>query len=324
MRSSGRSVLVTGGLGFIGSRVCEALLDRGERVRCVDNLSAVYATGTGREAAALLSARGAEVRVSDAQPQQLCGVDAVIHLAALPGVRSAHPDSELCRTNVELTARLADAAAARGARFVFVSSSSVYGDARELPTPEDAEPAPLNPYARSKVAAEAAVAASGAEAVIVRPFTVYGPGQRPEMAFARWIEAVGRHEPVPFHAPPGAARDFTYVDDAVRGLMAALDHGLPGAAYNISGWRPVELRSALELLGSPPIRELPVSSADALFTWGAGTKAAAQLGYEPRVELVAGLTRQVRAATRRRPRPRPPARARGPALPGPSRSGSGS
>ena len=110
---------------------------------------------------------------------------------------------------MELTDRLARAAAAREARFVLVSSSSVYGNARELPTPEHAPLAPLNRYAESKVAAEAAVVGHGGDAVIVRPFTVYGPGQRPEMAFARWIAA-----------------------------MAS------GEAYNVSGWRSTRLRAA--------------------------------------------------------------------------------
>ena len=139
-------------------------------------------------------------------------------------------------------------ASARGVRFVLVSSSSVYGDARELPTPEHAPPAPLNPYAASKVAAEAAVREHGADAVIVRPFTCTGPGQRPEMAFARWIDLPPHRQPLPWYAPPGTARDFTYVDDAVAGILAALRRGRAGEAYNLSGWRSVELRAALGVL----------------------------------------------------------------------------
>ena len=131
------------------------------------------------------------------------------------------------------------AASQAGVRFVLVSSSSVYGNATELPTPEHAPPAPLNPYAASKVAAEEVVRESGADAVVVRPFSVYGPGQRPEMAFARWIDCLAVEQPLPWHASPGTARDFTYVDDAVAGILAALRHGRGGEAYNLSGWRSV-------------------------------------------------------------------------------------
>ena len=224
-----------------------ALLDEGARVRIVDDLSGVYAPDTGPAAAAELSARGADLVIGRAGPAQLAGVDAVIHLAGLPGVRTRRSPSALREANVVLTERLVRAASARGIRFVFVSSSSVYGNARELPTPEHALMAPLNPYAVSKVDAEGIAREHGTDVVIVRPFTVYGPGQRPEMAFARWIDLLAARQPLPC-APPGTARDFTYVDDAVAGILAALRHGRAGEAYNLSGWRSVELRAALGML----------------------------------------------------------------------------
>jgi nucleoside-diphosphate-sugar epimerase len=244
---------------------------------------------------------------------------AVIHLAALPGVRTHRSAAELWTANVELTDRLARAAAARGARFVLVSSSSVYGNARELPTPEHAPPAPLNAYAESKVAAEAAALGHGGDVVIVRPFTVYGPGQRPEMAFARWIAARAEGVPLPWHAAPGTARDFTYVDDAVAGIVAALRHGRAGEAYNISGWRSTPLREALGLLAGGDALELPPSAHDALVTSGCPRKAAAELGYAPRVDLATGIARQLAAFS-----PPWPAAWPGPARAEPSRSGSGS
>jgi UDP-glucuronate 4-epimerase len=290
-------VLVTGGLGFIGSRLCEALLDEGLGVRCVDDLSGTHAPATGAAAADVLAARGAEVLIAGAEPAHLAGVDAAIHLAALPGVRTRRARTAIHAANAGLTDRLAAAAAGAGTRFVLLSSSSVYGNAGLLPTPEHAPPSPLNPYAESKLAAEAAVLARGGDPVIARPFNVYGPGQRPEMAFARWIAAIEAGEPLPWHVTPGTARDFTYVDDAVAGLIATLRHGRSGEAYNISGWRSVRLREALELLGPPEIRELPWSNAEALVTSGCGLKAAAELGYVPRVALAAGLERQLEAAT---------------------------
>jgi nucleoside-diphosphate-sugar epimerase len=298
-------ILVTGGLGFIGSRVSAALLDEGTRVRIVDDLSGAYAPDTGPVAARELAARGAEVRIGRAAPPLLHGVDAVIHLAALPGVRTRRAPSAVHRANVLPTERLVRAARAHGIRFVLVSSSSVYGNARELPTPEHAPMAPLNPYAASKVAAEAVVREQDADAVIVRPFTVYGPGQRPEMAFARWIDLLAAHQPLPWYAPPGTARDFTYVDDAVAGILAAMRRGRAGEAYNLSGWRSVELRAALGLIEEAVGCQAPRlaeggSGAEAHVTEGCPRKAAEELGYEPRVDLASGIERQLAAATPRR------------------------
>ena len=298
-------VLVTGGLGFIGSHLCASLLEEGAELRIVDDLSGHYADGTGPAAAAMLAAGGAEVTIAPAAPAQLDGVDAVIHLAGLPGVRTLRSPSALHETNVLLTERLVRAASARGIRFVLVSSSSVYGDARELPTPEHAIPAPLNPYAVSKVAAEAAVRDHGADAVIVRPFTVYGPGQRPEMAFARWIDLLAARQPLPWYAQPGTARDFTYVEDVVAGILAALRRGRAGEAYNLSGWRSVELRAALGVLEDAMgcrarLRTMLGSGAEAHVTEGCGRKAAEELGYAPRVDLATGIELQLAAAGARR------------------------
>jgi|SRR5215204_3727319 len=290
-------VLVTGGLGFIGSRLCETLLDGGFSVRCVDSLSGSCAPDRGAAAGPALRARGAEVLIEGARPAHVRGVDAVVHLAGLPGVRTRVSRGALRAANVELASRLARAAAASGARFVLASSSSVYGNARQVPTPEHTPPAPLNRYAESKVAAEAGVRDRGAEAVIARLFTVYGPGQRPDMAFARWIRALAAGEPIPFHAAPATARDFTYVDDAVAGLIAALRRGRAGEAYNVSGWRSVELHEALGLLSPASVRELPTSPAEAVVTSGSAVKAARELGYAPSVNLATGLARQLAAAS---------------------------
>jgi nucleoside-diphosphate-sugar epimerase len=281
--------------------VSAALLDDGARVRIVDDLSGVYSPDTGPAAACELSARGADLIIGRAGAAHLCGVDAVIHLAGLPGVRTRRSPSALREANVVLTERLVRAASARGIRFVFVSSSSVYGNARELPTPEHAPAAPLNPYALSKVAAEQVVRQHGEDALIVRPFTVYGPGQRPEMAFARWIDLLAARQPLPWYAAPGAARDFTFVDDAVSGILAALRSGRAGETYNLSGWRSVELRAALGMLENAvgcraSLRAMPGTGAEAHVTEGCGRKAAEELGYAPRVDLATGIARQLGAA----------------------------
>ena len=294
--------LVTGGLGFIGSRVSGALLDQGARVRVVDDLSSAYSSGTGPAAARELAARGAEVTIGRARPALVRGVDAVIHLAGLPGVRTRRAPSALHEANVRLTKRLVRAASAHGIRFVLVSSSSVYGDARVLPTPEHSPMAPLNHYAKSKVAAEAVVREHGCDAVIVRPFTVYGPGQRPEMAFARWIDLLHARQLLPWYARAGTARDFTYVDDAVAGILAAVRRGRAGEAYNLSGWRSVELRAALELLEDAigcraVLDRSAVPGTEAGVTQGCWRKAADELGYGPRTDLASGLREQLAAAS---------------------------
>ena len=279
-----------------------ALLHEGADVHIVDDLSGAYGAGTGPAAAGELAARGAEVTIGPARPGLVRGMDAVIHLAGLPGVRARHATSALRKANVLLTERLVRAASAHGVRFVLVSSSSVYGNARELPTPEHAPMAPLNPYAESKVAAEAAVREHGSDAVIVRPFTVYGPGQRPEMAFARWIDLLGAQRPLPWYAAPGTARDFTYVDDAAAGILAALRRGRAGQAYNLSGWCSVGLRTALGTLEAAlgrraALRPLLPSASEAHVTCGCPRKATEELGYAPRVDLATGIKRQLAAAT---------------------------
>ena len=258
------TVAVTGGLGFIGTHLCRALAMRGYEVRCIDRMSGRYAPGSGPAAwAATPSLRAVPVVQADVggEPLQRLfeGTDAVIHLAALPGVRAAHEDHELQAENVQNSVRVASECARRGLRFVLASTSSVYGDTGGLPSHEAAAPRPLNPYAASKLAAETACLALPrrleADTVVTRLFTVFGPGQRPDMAFARWIEAIAAGMPVEWCAHRGTRRDFTYIGDAVSGLIAALERGRPGQVYNVAGRGAVPLRHALEtiarLLGRP-------------------------------------------------------------------------
>ena len=299
-------VAVTGGLGFIGAHLCRALALRGVRVRCVDRIG-VGAGGAGVDTASVLAALPGLTLVradvgTDSLHAALDGADAVIHLAGLPGVRAGHRFSDLWRENTLSTVRLARETTLRGQRFLLASTSSVYGDARELPTPETARPAPLNAYAISKLAAEqaclTAAAHEAADAVIVRLFTVFGEDQRPDMAFARWIEAILCGWPITLCARLGTARDFTYVGDAVAGLMAALAHGERGEIYNVTGAGSTPLLDALALLesilGQPArVQRTETFSAEATVTWGCGRKATAQLGYTPRCSLSDGLGRQV-------------------------------
>lgn len=304
------TVCVTGGLGFLGTRLCAALAEAGHRVVCVDSLSGAYAPGTGRDAARGFAARaGVEVVVEDLRDADLDRLlarsDALVHLAALPGVRARHPPAELWQQNALLTERLVAHAARRRLRMVFASSSSIYGDAPLQPTPEHAAPAPLSAYAATKLAAEEACTAAatrqGADVTIVRLFTVFGPGQRPDMAFARWIEALGRDVPIAWHVHDGGTRELTHVDDAVRGLSAALERGRPGQAYNLGGCGPQRLEAVLGLIEhelgrrANLVRTAP-PPADPVRTQACGRKSDLELGYRPSVGLAEGIRSQVRAS----------------------------
>jgi UDP-glucuronate 4-epimerase len=304
--AAARRICVTGGLGFVGSTVCALLAARGYEVLCVDRLSAAYAPGAGPEAARSLAATG-RVRVL---AEDLVRVDldallepsaGVIHLAALPGVRAGHHPDALWRQNVGLSERVAQAAARTATRMVFASSSAVYGDPARLPTPETTAPGPLGAYGASKLAAEAACRGAGTDVVVARLFTVFGPGQRPDMALARWIRALRHGEAVDWSVHPGGARELTYVDDAARGLIAALERGRPGQAYNVggSGSQPMDrvLRLLERELGRRARRlRRPAGPEEAVRTAACGAKSERELGYRPRVGLLEGIRRQLASA----------------------------
>jgi nucleoside-diphosphate-sugar epimerase len=300
---------VTGGLGFVGSHLCAALAERGQEVVCVDRLSGSYGRGCGPDALERLSVLGVRVVQADLAYAPLdgllAGVDAVVHLAALPGVRSAYSFVDLWKQNLRVSERLVAATAERGKRFLLASSSSVYGDPPQLPTPEETLPSPLGFYAASKLAAERAClracARLGADVVIARLFTVFGPGQRPDMAFARWIQGITSGLPVIWCAAPAAKREFTYVADAVAGLVAALERGRAGEVYNVAGSGPTPLSHALglleEMLGRRAVvRHRGPSPCEAVATAACGRKSARELGYRPVVTLEHGLERQLAAA----------------------------
>ena len=246
------------------------------------------------------------------------GCDVVFHLAAEPGVRSSWGSrfDRFVHNNVEATQRLLEAVrATSSARVVYASSSSIYGESERLPTPEDAPPRPLSPYGVTKLAGEQLCRVyhvnHGLETVALRFFTVYGPRQRPDMAFRRFCEAAARNGSIELFGDGRQSRDFTYVADVVGAIRAAgTAPGAGGRAYNVGGGSPISLNGALEQLAAIAGRPLDVSraereSGDVLHTAADVGRAREELGFAPATTLAAGLRAEyewVLARAARRPR----------------------
>jgi nucleoside-diphosphate-sugar epimerase len=251
--------VVTGAAGFIGSHLTEALLEQGHDVRAIDCFTSYYDPALKEE-----NARGFEVDRIDLAEDELdfAGVDGVFHLAGQGGTRSfgdVFPD--YVRRNLLATQRVFEAAVAAGAPVVWASSSSVYGDAERYPTPEDVTPRPNNPYGVSKLACESLhdtyARVYGLRAVALRFFTVYGPRQRPDMAFARIVGALAGGEPFELYGDGTQSRSFTYVADVVDAVIRAIDAS-PGT-YNVGGGEEATMREALVLLEELAGRPLDVT-----------------------------------------------------------------
>lgn len=306
-------VLVTGAAGFIGSHLCEALLARGDTVLGVDSFTDYYSTARKRANLSVAVANGLEFRRVDlsCDPLEVLveGIDVVYHLAAQPGVRSSWGEDfdTYSRRNVVATQRLLEATLrAGGARFVFASSSSVYGNVGESPARESDRPAPVSPYGLTKAACEELLAVyrrvHGLSAVALRYFTVYGPRQRPEMAFASFIRAVFLGRSLQVLGDGNQTRDFTFVSDVVAATIAAAELGSE-PVYNISGGTNSTLLDAIAQIERLAERRAlisfsPSARGDAYRTNADLTAARRDLGYTPEVSLGDGLALQVRAAMR--------------------------
>jgi UDP-glucuronate 4-epimerase len=304
------TVLVTGVGGFIGSNLAESLLSDGIGVRGVDRFSNYYDPMLKRGNLGSLTGRsGFELVEGDlnllASDELLDGVDVIYHLAGQPGVRvSWGTEFEIyTRDNVLSTQRLLEACRDRPiTKFVLASSSSIYGDAESFPTKEDARPAPVSPYGLTKLAAEHLCRlyhrGFGIPTVALRYFTIFGPRQRPDMAFTRFINAALTGGSIEIFGDGLQERDFTYVGDAVAATMAAGSLGEPGAVYNIAGGNHANVIQVLEILGeligeTPAVRHAEPVIGDARKTGADITRAREQLDYEPRTSLRDGLVRQV-------------------------------
>jgi UDP-glucuronate 4-epimerase len=303
-------VVVTGAAGFVGSHLCDELVARGHEVVGIDGFTRFYARGLKEQNVAALRRVPAftlhERNLLDRPglASVLAGADAVCHLAGRPGVRSGAPVL-FEAGNVRTTEAVIRSAARAGVRRILLaSSSSVYRPAAR-PVREDAPLRPLSPYARSKRRAELVARRlarrHGLELVTLRYFTVYGPRQRPDMAFASFVRAALAGGAMPLLGDGSQTRDFTYVGDAAEATALALERARPGTVYNVAGGRPVVLADALRLLGkalgrAPELAERPPDAREPRSTAADLGRARHELGWEPRTALALGLLRQVEHA----------------------------
>jgi nucleoside-diphosphate-sugar epimerase len=299
--------LVTGAAGFIGSHLCERLLKDGHRVTGVDGFIPYYPRA--RKDANLQAARGhrlfqhheLDLRQAAVGPL-LDGIDMVFHLAAMPGLIKSWSDFDLYEScNVTATQRLLEAARNRSGlkRFVYASTSSVYG--RFSSGDESMPTRPISPYGVTKLAAEnlcrVYAEEHGLPLVVLRYFSVYGPRQRPDMGYYRFVEALLNDKPVVVYGDGFQVRGNTYVSDCVAATVQAAE-AIPGEIYNIGGGQAVTVWDILRKLETitgkqAAVRKEPARPGDQRYTCADTSKLTRHLGWQPKVELDEGLALQV-------------------------------
>jgi UDP-glucuronate 4-epimerase len=306
-------VLVTGCAGFIGSHLTQRLLQDGHVVIGIDGFLDNYDISVKLRNLSLI---GPHPRFTfhsaplqtEKWDQWLDGVEVVYHLAALPGVRNSWGKAfaDYVNHNILATQQLLEACLRKPgvSSIVVSSSSSVYGTMRDSHTNESGPLNPISPYGVTKAAMEQIcrvyVDAHKLPVVILRYFTVYGPRQRPDMAFHRFIRQMLKGEPITVFGDGQQSRDFTYVSDAVEANLLAARLGKPGDVFNIGGDREVRLLDVIDILGQlmqqvPKITFLPNQAGDSRRTCADISLAVKQLGYNPRVSLEQGLRLQLEA-----------------------------
>lgn len=309
--------LVTGAAGFVGSSIARRLIADGHRVVGIDAITPYYARALKEHNLSELDSGSFEFiqqDINDADLDRLLdGVDVVFHQAGQPGVRASWgQEFEIySRNNVLATQRLLEAAERHGRleKFVYASSSSVYGDAEAFPTTEVDLPRPVSPYGVTKLAAEHLTTLYGTNfgvpTMSLRYFTVYGPGQRPDMAFTRFAQAAVAGREIRIFGTGEQIRDFTFIDDVVEAnmLAAAAVHVRPGEVVNVSGGSNISVNEVLRLMGELSGSELAIqyldrSKGDVFRTGGSSTRARDLLGWHSSVTIEDGLARQLDWARR--------------------------
>jgi UDP-glucuronate 4-epimerase len=301
------SIIVTGAAGFIGSHAAEALIARGMRVVGVDNFCNFY-DRSWKENNLKSIGRGIEMEEMDitdgARVAKLVGLvkpAAILHLAAMAGVRpSIEQPAHYARVNVEGTTHLLQAAVEnKVGKFIFASSSSVYGNGSKVPfSEEDPVSEPISPYAATKRAGELICYSFWhlykLPISCLRFFTVYGPRQRPDLAIHKFTRLIAQDKPIPVFGDGSTSRDYTFVEDIVKGILASLDRCERYRIYNLGGSDPVTLAQLIEglekAIGKKAIIDRrPSQPGDVERTYADLTRSTAELGYKPTTPLAMGL-----------------------------------
>lgn len=306
-------ILVSGGAGFIGSHLIEALLSRGEEVICLDNFDNFYDPEIKRKnIAGLLEKTNFTLIKGDIRDEKTVSsifdgfaIEKVVHLAARAGVRASLKDPLLyAEVNIGGTLRLLEFARKKNIKsFILGSSSSIYGLNSKVPFSEgDSLEAPISPYAVSKMAAEFYSQfynrQYGLSLIILRFFTVYGPRQRPEMAIRRFTELMDKGEEIPLFGGGETERDYTYVSDIVSGILACLTKDFSFEIFNLGDSRAIKLNYIISLLEAElgkkaRIKKLGPQPGDVPITCADITRARKKLAYEPKVQIEDGIKKFV-------------------------------
>jgi nucleoside-diphosphate-sugar epimerase len=291
--------VVTGAAGFIGSHLAEALIERGHEVVAVDSFTDYYDPALKEENAAAFEVARLDLAEEDLA---LDGFDGVFHLAGQPGVRSfGDVFEDYVRRNLLASRRVFESAAAAGARVVFASSSSIYGEAESYPTHEDAQPRPISPYGITKLGCEqlanAYAKGFGLDAVVLRYFTFYGPRQRPDMALARIVDVLSQGAEFELYGDGLQSRSFTYVADGVEATIKAMEEAPAGALYNLGGGTETTMREVIATLEDLSGRTLdlverPAAAGDVRRTSADTTRIQRDLGWRATTQLEDGLRAQ--------------------------------
>ena len=298
-------ILITGGAGFIGSHLAERLLQDGHSVKVLDNFDDYYPPETKQENLSKCRENSnfelitGDVRDKETVQKAMKGVDAVVHEAAQAGVRVSVENPEKT-VSVNMDGMLNVLVAARDVgvkKFVFVSSSSVYGKTHYLPYDEKHPTEPISPYGVTKVAGEQMCRVFselyGMEIPMLRYFTVYGPRVRPDLAITKFFKRAMKNEEIEIYGDGSKTRDFTYVGDIVEGTVLALEKGKTGP-YNLGGGNRISVKELAEkiiqIAGSgSEIVYTKDQAGDVIDTLSDATKAKEKLGWEPKMRIDEGL-----------------------------------
>ncbi len=306
-------ILVTGGAGFIGSHLCERLLENGNRVVCVDNLNDFYSPAAKRRNLEdCMQNKNFRFYKGDILNKDRIGgiirkenIEKIVHLAARAGVRPSIEQPILySKVNIEGTVNLLEIIRnSRVEHFIFGSSSSVYGINSKIPYSEgDKVDMPISPYATSKIAGELFCFnyshLYGIPTTCLRFFTVYGPRQRPEMAIHKFTRLIDGGEEVPVYGDGTTRRDYTYITDIIDGIIASLERKFRFEIFNLGNSKPAELGYLISLIEKnldrkAHIKQLPVQPGDVPVTYADISKPGRMLGYKPRISLEEGIKRFV-------------------------------